>query len=138
LSRIEHIAVPVTKAKLIGEAWRMDVRTSPILSCSLCCANTIGAAIRAPLIGEAQQIKKICKNNLLALRISLPSPKGEESVPRFAYKRRAQRSTINVSCDVYIAQTLLALCRAPLCLFFQNSPVTLAVLTRNGNMVKSI
>ncbi len=39
----------------IGEALRIVVRASPILSVSLCSANTIGPAIRAPPIGEAQQ-----------------------------------------------------------------------------------
>jgi hypothetical protein len=55
----------------------MDVRASPILSCSLCGANTIGAAIRSPLIGEAQRIKK----NLRKLLI------GAANSPRFAYWR---------------------------------------------------
>ncbi len=39
---------------------RTGVRASPILSCSLCCANTIGAAIRTPLIGEARQLLVSC------------------------------------------------------------------------------
>ncbi len=62
---------PVTTAKLIGEfynnrrARRMDVCASPILSCSLYCANTIGAAIRVPLIGEAQRIIKNPRNQLI-------------------------------------------------------------------------
>jgi hypothetical protein len=38
----------VTTPKLIGEAHRMDVCASPIISCSLCCANTIGAMSLAP------------------------------------------------------------------------------------------
>jgi hypothetical protein len=50
---------PVSTAKLwassitISEALQMVIRASPILSFSLCCANTIGAAIRTLLIGEA-------------------------------------------------------------------------------------
>ncbi len=48
----------VTTAKLIGEARRLDVRALLILSCPLCCANTICTAIRAPLIGEAERINK--------------------------------------------------------------------------------
>jgi hypothetical protein len=43
----------------------MDVRALPILSCSLYCANTVGAAIRAPLIGEAQRIKKNPQKQLI-------------------------------------------------------------------------
>jgi hypothetical protein len=53
----------------------MDVRASPILSCSLCCANAIGAAIRFLLTVEAQQIKK----NPLKLLI------GAANSPRFAF-----------------------------------------------------
>jgi hypothetical protein len=70
----------------------MDVRASPILWYSLCCANTIGAAIRSPLIGEAQQIKKIRENFLLALRICRASPMGVAKALRFAFKRRERRS----------------------------------------------
>jgi hypothetical protein len=75
----------------------MDVRALPILSCSLYCANTIGVAIRALLIGEAQRIKKIREINLLALQMRIALPKGAESTHRFAHKRRAQRSAINIS-----------------------------------------
>jgi hypothetical protein len=55
----------------------MDVRASPILSCSLCGANTISAAIRSPLIGEAQRIKKNPRKLLIGAANSL----------RFAYWR---------------------------------------------------
>ncbi len=76
--------LPVTTAKLeleqvssitIGEVRRMDVRALPILSCSLCCTNTIGAAIQSPLIGEAQRIKKNPRKLLI----------GAANLPRFAY-----------------------------------------------------
>ncbi len=55
----------------------MDVRALPILSCSLGCANTIGAAIRSLLIDEAQRIKI----NLRKLLI------GAANLPGFAYWR---------------------------------------------------
>ncbi len=42
----------------------------------------------------------------------LASPIGAESAPRFAYKRRAQHSAINISCAVYIGPVLLALSRS--------------------------
>jgi hypothetical protein len=84
----------------------MDVGTSPIISCSLYCANTIGAAIRAPLRGEAQRIKKISEINLLGLQMRITSPKGAESAHRFAYKRRAQRSAIQYYWR-YVARTTL-------------------------------
>jgi hypothetical protein len=47
--------------------------------------------------------KKIRKNFLLALRICPALPKGAANVPRFAYKRWMPRSTINISCAIYIA-----------------------------------
>ncbi len=58
VSQLTYFHFLVTTASSItnGEARRMDVCAWPILSCSLCCANTIGAAIRTPLIGEAQRI----------------------------------------------------------------------------------
>jgi hypothetical protein len=55
----------------------MDVCASPILSCSLCCANTIGAAIRSPLIGKVQRMKKNPGKLLIGAANSL----------RFAYWR---------------------------------------------------
>jgi hypothetical protein len=45
------LAISIT----IGVALRTVIRASPVLSFSLCCANTIGAAIRTPLIGEAKR-----------------------------------------------------------------------------------
>jgi hypothetical protein len=54
----------------------MDVRTLPVLSYSLCCTYTIGAAIRFPLIGEAQRMKKKSGENFLY---------GAVNSPRFAY-----------------------------------------------------
>ncbi len=70
---------PVSKAKLItiGEALRTGVRALPILLCSLCCANTVGATIRTRLIGEARQIWKIREKLIIAAANS----------PRFAYWR---------------------------------------------------
>jgi hypothetical protein len=104
LSRIEHISVSGHYSEInrhgsitIGEARRMDVCALPIFSCSLRSANTIGAAIRAPLIGEVQQIKKTRENNLLPLLMRIASSKGAESAPRFTYKHRAQPSAINIS-----------------------------------------
>jgi hypothetical protein len=55
----------------------MDVHASPILLCSLCCANTICTAIHAPLIGEVQQINKNLRKQLI----------GAGNVPLFAYWR---------------------------------------------------
>ncbi len=75
----------------------MDVCAWPILWCSLCCTNTIGAAIRAPLKGEAQQIIKNPESNLLALRMCLALPICAAKAPCFAFKRREQRSTNNDS-----------------------------------------
>jgi hypothetical protein len=51
----------------IGEAPQIGVHALPILSFPLCCANTIGPMIITLPKGEAQQIKKICNNFLLAL-----------------------------------------------------------------------
>ncbi len=84
----------------------MDVRALPILLCSLCCANTIGAAIHSPLIGKAQRMKKIRENFLLALRIRLPSPIGAAKEPCFVFKRRERQSANNA---FYIALIQLAL-----------------------------
>jgi hypothetical protein len=44
----------------------MDVCALPTFSCSLRSANTIGAAIHAPLIGEVQRIKKKPRKQLIA------------------------------------------------------------------------
>ncbi len=91
----------------------MDVSASPILLCSLCCANTLGAAIRSPLIGEAQRIKKIRENFLWALRIRRASPIGAAKAPSFAFKRRERRSANNT---FYIAPIQLALhCSSLIC-----------------------
>jgi hypothetical protein len=74
---------PVTTAKLICEFYnnrRSAVNQCPRFAyslCSLCCTNTIGAAIRSPLIGEAQQIKKNPRKLLI----------GAANSPRFAYWR---------------------------------------------------
>ncbi len=63
-ARIEHISVSGQYKNLlavsitIGEALRLAVRASPVLLFPLCSANTIGPAIRSPLIGELQRIKK--------------------------------------------------------------------------------
>jgi hypothetical protein len=54
-----------------GKVWRIGVQALPILSCLLCCANTIGPAICTLPIGEAKQ-------KVLAL------PIGVASVPHFA------------------------------------------------------
>jgi hypothetical protein len=54
----------------------------------------------------------------MVLRIHLASPIGAESAPGFAYKRRARRSAINISCDLYIAQILLALRRSHRFVYF--------------------
>ncbi len=66
---------------------RIDVRASPILSFPLCCANTIGPAIRNAPVGEAQRIKKNPQKLLI----------GAAKVPHFAFKRRVQRTANNVS-----------------------------------------
>ncbi len=74
----------------------MDVRALPILLCSLFCTNTIGTAIRSPLIGKALRTeKKIRENFLLALRIRRASPIGAAKAPRFSFKRRERRSAKN-------------------------------------------
>ncbi len=49
----------------IGEAQLLDVHTLPILWCPLCCANTIGTAIHAPLIGEGQGRNKNPQKHLI-------------------------------------------------------------------------
>jgi hypothetical protein len=46
---------------------RIDVRASPILSCPLRCANTIGTAIRALHIGKVQQINKNPRKHLIGV-----------------------------------------------------------------------
>jgi hypothetical protein len=58
---------PASAISITGEARQIDVRAPPILSFPLCCANTIGSAIRTPPVGKVQQIKKICENSLLVL-----------------------------------------------------------------------
>ncbi len=66
----------------IGEALRTDVSAVPILSFPLCCANTIGPAIRVPIIGDVQRIKKSVK--LLIGAANSPhfaSRRGKSSVP---------------------------------------------------------
>jgi hypothetical protein len=83
------LAISIT----IGEALQLVVRASPILSVSLCSANTIGTANRSPLIGEAQRIKKIRENFSLALQICRALPIGAKKAPRFAFKRSEYRST---------------------------------------------
>jgi hypothetical protein len=72
----------------------MDIRASPILSCSL---------------GEAQRMKKIRENFLLALQIRRASPIGAVKAPRFAFKRRERSSASNA---FYIAPIQLALRRS--------------------------
>jgi hypothetical protein len=62
---------------MISKARCMDVRASPILSCPLHWANTICTGIRAPLIGEARQINKNQRNQLV----------GAVNVPCFANTR---------------------------------------------------
>ncbi len=59
----------------IGEALRLGVRASPILSFPLCSINIVGPAIRSQLIGEAQRIKKNPQKLLI----------GTTNLPRFAY-----------------------------------------------------
>ncbi len=61
-------------------------------------ANTIGAAIRTLLLGEARQMWKIRENIktlLLALRIRHALPIGAAEAPRFAFKHRDRRSANN-------------------------------------------
>jgi hypothetical protein len=70
--------------------------------CDSCPANRQSAANK----------QKIREKNLLALRICLALPIGAKSAPRFAYKHRVQRSAINISCAVYIAQLFLVLSRS--------------------------
>jgi hypothetical protein len=55
----------------------------------------MGAAIRSPLLGKAQRIKKFCENFLLALQIHRASPIGAAKAPRFTFKRRERRSANN-------------------------------------------
>jgi hypothetical protein len=76
---IKHISVSsqYSISITIGEALRLVVHTSPILSVPLCSANTIGPANRYPLIGEAQRIKKNPRKLLI----------GATNSPRFAYWR---------------------------------------------------
>jgi hypothetical protein len=82
------------------------VISCPILSVPLCSANNIGPAIRSPLIGEAQRIKKIRENFSLALQIHRASPIGAAKVPRFAFKRREHRSANKNSYNALIVEAL--------------------------------
>ncbi len=97
----------------MGEELRMVIRASPILSFSLCCANIIGPAIRAPPIGEAQRryVKRIRKNFLLALQICPALPIVAASIPPLRLLGQMSRSANNSSCGSYIALILLALRR---------------------------
>ncbi len=107
---------------------RTDLRASPILTCSLCCTNTIGAVIHAPLIGEVQRINKNPRKQLIcAANAPLFPLRGGERA-RFAYKGRAQCSAINMSCAVYIEPILLALRRSYCLAYFFR--------TRKKNIVK--
>jgi hypothetical protein len=78
----------------------MDVRASPILLCSLCCANTIGTAIRSLLIGEAQRIQK----NLRKLLI------GAANSPRFAFWRSLGAPLRLLAQGRYVACSALLIC----------------------------
>jgi hypothetical protein len=62
---IKHISVSHPYNEINGRVIQ-GVRASPSLSCPLCSANIITAAIRTPPVGEAQQ-KKIRKNFLMVL-----------------------------------------------------------------------
>jgi hypothetical protein len=86
----------------IGEAQQTPFRSLPILLCPLYSANTIGAMIFTPLTGEAMRRKKNPQNLLI----------GATNSPRFANKRRVQRSTNNLGYILYMALILLAQCRS--------------------------
>jgi hypothetical protein len=97
--------------------------------CNSCTANRRSAANKQK---SAKTTYWRCECALLRLA----APKGAESAPRFAYKCRAQRSAINISCAVYIEPILLRYVARTASPIFQNSPITWAVLTRNRNIVK--
>jgi hypothetical protein len=60
------LAIPLSTAQFcnfsaiadtIGKEWQIHFRTSPNLSCHLCCANTIATGIFTPFICKALQKK---------------------------------------------------------------------------------
>jgi hypothetical protein len=111
-SLIEHISV---SGQLIGAFCNNRRRAvnrccaAPILLFPLCCATTIGPAIRTLPIGEAQQKKKIHENFLLALQIRPVLPIGAADIHCFTYKCRMPRSANIISYGCYIVPILLAL-----------------------------
>ncbi len=70
---------------LIGEVKQNHLRALPILSCSLCCTNTISAAIFTLLTAKHDEyIKKIGKFLLLAWRMHPLLLLGMTTAPRLA------------------------------------------------------
>jgi hypothetical protein len=76
----------------------MVVRTSPILSFSLCSANSIGLAIRALPIGEAQRTKKNPRKLLI----------GATNLPHFAYRCGERSPALPISAGCHAAPIILA------------------------------
>ncbi len=109
---------PVTTAKLIGKFY--NNRRSAARGCSHFACSFVFLMLRqyywrcdlyaANRWSAANKHKS--KYNLLALRMLLASPIGLESMTRFAYERRAQRSANNINCAVFTASILLALRRS--------------------------
>jgi hypothetical protein len=65
----------------IGEVLRTIFHASPILSFSLCCANTVGSAIPTRQKAKHSNEKKIRENFLLALQIRPASLIGAKTFP---------------------------------------------------------
>ncbi len=68
----------------------------------LCCANTIGPAIRIPPKGEVQRKKKNPRKLFIRVASLLATPVGVASVPCFANKRRMPHSANNINCGCYV------------------------------------
>jgi hypothetical protein len=76
----------------------MVVRASPILSFSLYSTNTIGPAIRAPPIGEAQRTLKNPRKLLI----------GATNSPRFAYRCGERSPALPISARCHAPPIFLA------------------------------
>jgi hypothetical protein len=120
------IPFPVSTVKLIDKAREYVSALHLFFRFLYACANTIGPVICTPPVGEAQRIKKIHKNFLLALRM-----------------RRQPASPLSAGCNVapitvlYNANTVGATSLVTLHLFFFTSPINWAARTGNGNMMST-
>jgi hypothetical protein len=109
----------------IGKARRSGIRALPILSYSLCCTYTIGAAIFTPLKGEVQRKKKSMnfwywRSKCAPLRLI-----AQGTAQRQKLQQRILYSAITVGATPLIALNL----------FLLNSPIIWAVPAGNRNIV---